>query len=52
MLKELLDNELIQLSVKITDAEDQLTEVMASGCGANVICLGVIGKGASTCDIN
>lgn len=53
MLKDLLNNELIQLSVEVSDEEEKLAEVMAGGCGAQLICLGTFGgKGNGNCDLS
>lgn len=48
MLKEVLKNELTQLSVDVTCAEDQLAEEMAAGCGSPNGCVGAIGPGSCT----
>lgn len=50
MLKELLKSELTRLPVEITDTENQLTEVMAGGCGVvsgDGSCGTTSGKGCS-----
>lgn len=46
MLKELLKSELVLISVKTTDVEDQLAEEMAAGCGSISGCGGATGPGS------